>query len=256
MIKKIGLIGVGHLGQYLVKGFAKADKDLQFFLADPYPQKARDLFSKSGAFVTTRNQEVVDKAQIIIVATRPDDVEKALADIKFLPEQIVVSVAAGVELKRLEPLVSPAKAIRALPISCVAINKSPVLIYPDNKSVQDLFSLLGFVHLMPDEDTFSPGTALVGAFYAWMFLLMKEAASWTTNEGIEPKMARQLVIQTIEGACGMALNQENMSLEDIWETLATPGGISEYGARVLSEKGCISAWSKALDAVTHKMQGK
>lgn len=64
------------------------------------------------------------------MATRPEHVAEALFDITFKAEQIVMSVAAGVSLKTLEPLVFPAKAVRALPISCVAIGKSPVLIFP------------------------------------------------------------------------------------------------------------------------------
>ena len=170
---------------------------------------------------------------------------------------IFLIVQVAVKKTRLEditPLVSPATAVRVLPISCAAIGKSPVLVFPENSLVEKVFSCLGQVHILPDETVFSPGTALVGAFYAWLFPFMDAMVSWTKNQGSDPETARQLVIETIEGACGMARHQKDASLADIWETLATPGGISELGARVLEDEDAFAAWSKALDAVTKKMR--
>ena len=96
---------------------------------------------------------------------------------------------------------------------------------------------------------------MVGAFYAWLFLLMDEATSWTAENGIDPVTARKLVIETVEGACAMAAEQEDISLADIWKTLATPGGISEQGARILSKGGGIKNWSEALEAINSRMKG-
>jgi len=255
MKKRIGLIGAGHLGQWLVAGLAEADPELQFFLANRSEDQAGAFASRYGCFFTLENQEAVDRSEIIILATRPDQVAEALNGVTFMPEQIVVSVAAGVALETLKPLVHPAKAARALPISCVAVNKSPVIVYPEDLRVEELFSLVGQVHPLPDESTFSPGTALVGAFYAWMFLLMDEAAKWTAHNGIHADKARKLVIETIQGACAMAEAQPDTSFGDIWKTLATPGGISEQGARILSAGGGIKTWSEALDAIHHRMKG-
>lgn len=255
MKMKIGLIGLGHLGQWLITGFSKADHRLRFFVANRSNDNARKFANEYGCFFTNRNQEAVDRSEIIILATRPDQINKALDCVEFTEEQIVVSVAAGVELKTLRPLVFPAKAVRVLPVSCVSVNKSPVIVYPKDRHVEDLFSLVGQVHRLVNEASFSPGTALVGAFYAWMFLLMDEAANWTTRQGIDPDTARKLVIETIEGACAMAADQSATGFNDIWKNLATPGGISEHGARIIAEGGGIKIWSEALEAINLRMLG-
>lgn len=109
--------------------------------------------------------------------------------------------------------------------------------------------------MLPDENKFSPGTAVVGAFYALLFLLMEEAVTWTADKVIDPDTVRQLVIQTVEGACAMATEQNTISMMDIWKTLATPGGISEHGTRILSKAGGIKLWSEALEAITIRMRG-
>lgn len=254
MIKKIGFIGAGHIAGYMLQGFMNVENNFQFTLADPDPEKLAALSRKYGCATTTQNQDVLDQSDLIILAIRPVDLTSALEELDFRQDQLVASVVAGAALETLNPLVAPAKAVRVLPISCVAINKSPVLVFPENKQVQELFSLLGQVHVLPGESTFTPGTSLVGAFYAWVIALMEETASWTENQGIDPKMSRDLVIETIEGACGMARHQEEMSLKEIWNTLATPGGISEHGAKILNERESLTAWSDALEAVTQKMR--
>jgi pyrroline-5-carboxylate reductase len=258
MIKKIGFIGVGHIAHYMLTGFARTKNSFEFILADPDPDNlsrvSKQFAPQFKCAVTRDNQRAVDKSELIILAVRPDHMEAALAGLTFRPDQLVASVVAGASLKHLESFVSPAKVIRVLPISCVAINKSPILVFPKNQPIQTLFSLLGQVHVLPDEKTFTPGTALVGAFYAWIFALMDETAGWTADQGIDPTVARQLVIQTIEGACAMASHQKEKSLTQIWDTLATPGGISEYGAKILKERGCLKAWPDTLEAVTQKME--
>lgn len=255
MNSKIGIIGTGHLGKYLVTGLKKSRADLELFLADPNRDNVQKFADKTGCYFTTDNQRAADRSEIIILATRPENVEPAVKEVHFRPDQVVVSVAAGVSLSTLAPLVSPAMAVRALPISSVSINKSPILIFPEERRVRGIFSLLGQVHLMPDEESFSPGTALVGAFYAWLFLLMDEAASWTAGQGIDHNLSKKLVIETIEGACAVARDQDDMSLAEIWQTLATPGGISEQGAKIISSQGGLASWSGALEAVNKRLKG-
>lgn len=256
MMRKIGFIGAGHIAQYLVSGLVKADTKLELFLADPAEERTRNFASKFGCYYSSSNQDVVDRSELIILATRPEHVLPALIGLKFRKGQVLVSIAAGVTLETIASMVSPARAVRALPISCVSINKSPVLIFPENQAVREFFNMVGQVHVMPDEESMTPGTAVVGAFYAWMFPLMEEVSSWTSNQGIDPVQARTLVIETIEGACAVARDQDDMSLSDIWKTLATPGGISEQGAKVISENGAMESWSKALSAINDRMKGK
>jgi len=154
----------------MLTGFSQTKNYFEFILADPDPDRvaqiSKEFAPKFQCTVTQDNQTAVDRSELIILAVRPDHMNAALAGLKFKPGQLVASVVAGASLSLLGGLVSPAKPIRVLPISCVAINKSPILVFPGNLPVQTLVSLLGQVHVLPDEKTFTPGTALVGAFYA------------------------------------------------------------------------------------------
>ena len=250
----VGVIGVGHLAQYLIQGFRNKSSKLILKLYNRTYEKAVALKgSDANIHIVESNQEAISNADIVIIATRPKDVEIALKSTSFKKHQVVVCVAAGVTLAELIPLVKPAKAIRVLPISSVAINKSPILQYPENKLVQDLFTMVGNVHVLPNEEMLTPTTAIVGAFYAWMFPLMNNIIQWGKENNIKEDLTRDLVIETIESATGMTKHQDNLDLNEIWETLATPGGISELGMKSIQKSDGLNLWSNALDEVVKKM---
>ncbi len=251
---EIGFIGAGHLAGYLIEGLNRSKFRGDIIASAPDQGRVGRFGDRYGCRTTTDNQEVVDSAGIIVLCVRPEQSAPALHGLRFKPSHTLVSVVAGLGLDPLKEMVLPAKAVRMLPVSCAAVGKSPVLIFPEDKMVRHIFSCLGTIHVLPDESLFAPGTALVGAFYAWLFPFMGAMALWAEDQGVDPETARSLVIETVQGACAMAAHQKDVPFADIWATLATPGGISELGAGVLKDENSFSGWVKALDAVTQKMR--
>lgn len=255
MTQVVSIIGVGHFASYLVEGFDRAGGTIALRLFSRTRARAEQVAARHPrAEVFDSPQATIDGASVVIVATRPMDVETALSGLKFSQDQIVVSVAAGVSLERLQRLTGAATAVRALPVACAAINKSPVLMIPENPAAQAVLEQLGRVYVLRSEDQFTVGTALVGAFYAMMFPLMDHLAAWTTAQGLDDQMARALVIETVNGASAMAAHDRHTSFQEIWASLAVPGGISERGLEELEKAGGLAAWSDALNAVVGKLK--
>jgi len=67
MKNRIGLIGLGHLGQFLVTGWAKADPTLLFFLANRSKGRAQAFAVQNRSFFSIHNQEIVDRSDIVIL---------------------------------------------------------------------------------------------------------------------------------------------------------------------------------------------
>jgi pyrroline-5-carboxylate reductase len=250
---RVGIIGVGHLASYLVEGLRRASQDVEIILSPRNTERSASLAARFGAVVATDNQAVADAADLIILATRPGDMVAASKTVAFQPEQTVVSVAATLPLEALKPAVTPATAVRAMPISCAAINQSPTLLYPANSQAQALFALLGQVHVLPSESCFAPASA-IAAFYGWMYALLDDTVAWTTQAGVPPQTARRLVLETVQGAAGMALARPHQDLATMLDTLATPGGITEYGLDVLHQRQGLAAWTEALDAAFDRLR--
>jgi pyrroline-5-carboxylate reductase len=253
MIERVGIIGVGHLAGYLIEGLRRASQDIEIILSPRNAERAARLAARFGVAVATDNQAVADAADLILLTTRPGDAVAAVEGIAFRSVQTVVSVAASLPLTNLKPAVAPATVVRAMPISCAAINQSPTLLYPDHPQARALFSLLGQVHVLPDESRFIPAS-VIAAFYGWVYALLAETVAWTIQAGVPPQTARSLVLETVRGAADMALAHPDQDLAAILDTLATPGGITEHGLHVLHQRQGLAAWTEALEAVFNRLR--
>jgi len=249
---RVGIIGVGHLAGYLVEGLRRASPDVKIVLSPRNVERSAKLAARFGASVAADNQAVADAADVILLTTRPGDALGACREVSFRPDQTLISAAAGLPLESLKPAVVPAAAVRAMPISCAAINESPTLIYPDNPDAHALFDLLGQVHVLPDESRFTPASA-IAAFYGWVYALLDDTVAWTEHAGVPPETARSLVLETVRGAADMALAQPAQELSAMLDALATPGGITEHGLRTLHQRQGLAAWTVALDAVLDRI---
>jgi pyrroline-5-carboxylate reductase len=253
MIERVGIIGVGHLAGYLVEGLKRASPHVEIILSPRNVERSASLAARFGAMVASDNQAVADAADVIILSTRPGDAIAACGSMTFRPGQTVISVAAGLSLGALQPATAPATVVRAMPISCVAINCSPTLLHPDHPQARALFGLLGQVHVLPDETHFTPASAL-SAFYGWVYALLDEVVVWAVRAGVSPRTARNLVLETVRGAVDMALVQPDQDLDTMLETLATPGGITKRGLKILRGRQGLGVWTEALNAVLNWLQ--
>jgi pyrroline-5-carboxylate reductase len=251
---RVGLIGVGHLASYLVEGLRRASPDIEIILSPRNVERSAKLAARFRVTVAAHNQAVADAADLILLTTRPGDAVAACAGAAFRSGQTVVSVAAGLPLETLQPAVAPATVVRAMPISCAAINESPTLLYPDDPQAHALFALLGQVHVLPDETRFRPAS-VIAAFYGWVYALLDETVAWTAQAGVPPRTARSLVLETVRGAADVALAQPDQDLAAMLDALATPGGITEHGLNVLHQRGGLAAWIEALEAVLARIGG-
>jgi pyrroline-5-carboxylate reductase len=248
LIEKVGIIGVGHAASFLVEGLRNASQDLEIILSPRNVLRSAKLAAQFGASVVNNNQAVVDASDLVVLSTRPNETLKVVNEINFRPNQIVISIAAGIKLKALVPAISPAIVVRAMPLSCAAINQSPTLLYPDHSIARELFSFVGHVHLLPDESLFTRATVLA-AFYPWVFSLLDQTISWTAKTGISKSLARNIVLETVSGVVNVALTKQDEELTSILSTLTTPGGITELGLNVLEQQQGLSAWIEALETV-------
>ncbi|MFX0210095.1 MAG: pyrroline-5-carboxylate reductase dimerization domain-containing protein, partial [Candidatus Hodarchaeota archaeon] len=179
---------------------------------------------------------------LIMITTRPEDTIAVAESLDFRSDQTIISVAVGLSLDRLLGPISPASVVRAIPISCAAINQSPTLLYPDNPHARTLLDLLGQVHILQNEAQFITASA-IGAFYGWIFALFDEVISWTTQTGVPYQIARNLILETVQGAVNMALKEPKTDLGVILDTLATPGGITKQGLNILHQGQGLTTWS-------------
>jgi len=249
VIERVGIIGVGHLASCMVEGLRRASPDLEIFLSKHLSDKTELLASEFGATAVTDNQTVADEADLILVSTRPGDIFAACQAVSFRPGQTVVSTAIGVSVE----VLAPAAIVRAMPITCSAINLSPTLIYPEHHKARALFEFVGSVHALTDEAQFTPAS-VIAAYYGWVYALLDETIAWAAKAGVPDQTARELVLETTRGAAEMGLAYPERDLSALLDSLATPGGVTRDGLKILQESRSFEAWVEALNAVLKRLK--
>ncbi len=249
----LGIIGVGHLAEFLVRGLRHGGAELDVILSPRNEQRSRTLASAFAATRASDNAEVVRRSELVILATRPAQVLRAAAGLPWRRGQTVVSVAAGLALEPLAAAVRPAEVTLAMPISCAAIGESPTLLYPGAAAAKALFAGLGSVHVLSDATSFR-AASVIGAYYGWVHAIMRDTADWMSRQGVPDTMARELAARSLRGAADMVLAHPDSDLNDMLTSLATPGGITQSGLKVLENGDVLGHWARAGEAAQARMR--
>src|SRR6185503_18608555 len=102
----IGFIGAGQMARALAQGFVSAGlvPGRQIVHCDPVEAATHDFAQNvSGAVAAANNAEVVQRANVVFLAVKPQNMPAVFAEIggKVGAEKLIVSIAAGVTLARL-----------------------------------------------------------------------------------------------------------------------------------------------------------
>lgn len=244
----LGVLGVGHLATAMLAGLVRAGVPPTDVLLAPRGQAAA-LSARHGFAVAVDNDDLVRRADVVLLAVRPAAVAGAIAGLPWRADQIVISACAGVPLAAMT--VAPAQAMRIMPMTAAEIGASPTICFPDLPQVRSLLMALGPLIPLRNEAEFEVATVSAAA-YGWAQELIRRTADWSVAQGLAPDTARQLVSGTFVAAGAlMAAKPEPMG--QLLQELVTPGGITERGLQVLEDHGMGAGWEAACAAVLHKL---
>ena len=252
---KLGVIGVGHMTGAMVDGWCRGGKEAtpSIALSPRNAAKAASLSEKYGLDVMAGNAEVVESSDVVVLGVRPWQVEEAFSGLPWREGQLAVSVIAGIKQQDLARLVTPAKVVRAMPVTACAFGESANALYPPDPQAEALLEPLGAVTLMTDEEAFDK-LAVHGCTYGWLLSLMEEISQWSIEAGVPAEAAQRHVAQTFRAAGTTAL-LDGAPIKDLVDELASPGSYTGMGLEVLREKGAYAPWRSALDRIKSEYEG-
>src|SRR5256714_214011 len=104
--QKVAFLGGGKMGEALLSGLIRAGaRRPQDLLASCRPEgRARELADRYGIATTLSNPDAVAWADTLVLTVKPQDMERLCEQIasEVRPEQLVVSVAAGIRTSFIE----------------------------------------------------------------------------------------------------------------------------------------------------------
>ncbi|MGE5576144.1 MAG: pyrroline-5-carboxylate reductase [Syntrophothermus sp.] len=263
--KRLAVIGAGMMGDVLVKAILQAQlmEPEQVVAADLDEAKLKRLQADTGVGVTTDNLAAVAKADLIILAVKPQVMRKVLGQIgsRVRPEQLVISIAAGITTGVIEAALPPGTAvIRAMPNSASLVRAGMTVLAMGKAATaagealaSEIFRSIGPVILMPEE-MLDAATGLSGSGPAYVYLFIEALADAGVRVGFTRETALQLAARTVYGAAKMVLEtgEHPAVLKDM---VTSPAGTAIAGLHELERKGLrgivmdavVAAWQRSRE---------
>jgi len=252
-MNSIGFIGVGALAEYTIKGLRRGGYQGHIYLTPRNRETANLLAEKFNCEVQGSNQAVVDLSDNLVISTRPEHCQEALAELQFRPDQLLISVVAGIDIAALRAVIGPEiEIVRAMPVSCAEAGASPTIIYPQCAAASELFSMCGQAITVPDEPAFELGTVLA-CVYTWYFELFEQLIRATAGKQLPTELARELVLGMAKGAASLALQDKSRTPGEIATNIATEGSYSRLGLDLLNDQAAFKPWHDACQLLIDKL---
>lgn len=243
--KKLGVIGVGKLGEALISGLLKqgalSTADISGSVA--HEASIERVNKKVGINVSLDNRRVAKESDLLILAVKPQNMHSVLTEIEDVlrPDQLVISVAASVTTSYVEKrLTKEIPVIRAMP-NTPAINNAGMTGLCGGKHAKQehlqmadtIFKCVGEA-VFVDESLMDGVTALSASGPAYLYVIIESLAEAGVKLGIPRDTSTFLAAQTMYGAAKMVLESKAHPalLKDM---VTTPAGCTIDGLMELEE---------------------
>lgn len=260
---KLGVIGGGVMAEAIVsrliaQGNISAEGVL---VSEPLPQRGDYLRETYGVKVTTSNQEVAKTNDLLLLAVKPQIVDRVAEDLRdaVRRDQLIVSILAGVSLKRLQRAFPPVSLIRAMPNTPATVGAGVTAIAPTEQvtssqleQAKSIFAAVGEVVEVP-ESLMDAVTGLSGSGPAYVAIMVEALADGGVAAGLPRAIASQLALDTVLGTARL-IKDSKLHPAELKDRVTSPGGTTIAGIAALEKSGFRAALIEAVKAATKRSQ--
>ena len=260
--KKIAVLGVGKIGGTLVSSLLKNKvvPAANLLGSTRHSANHEKIASQFGIKLFSNNAEMVKLANLVILAVKPQNMKQALTEIKdsITPNHLIITLAAATSTRFVENILSDGiPVIRAMPNTPCLVNEGMTVLCPGRfaapehlKMAKQIFSSVGRVEVLDNEDLMDAVTALSGSGPGYIYIMIESLAEGGVKAGLPRDLATILAAQSMLGASKMVLEtgEHPAKLKD---SVTTPAGVTMDGIMELEDGGIrvtlIKAISKAAE---------
>lgn len=239
----LGFIGAGNMATAILDGVVKncIFMPSDIIISNPHEDKLKHAMNL-GVSVTTNNRDVVNAADIIVLAVKPQmfhDVMSGICDISA--NKCFVSIAAGISSRWISEQLPGNHVIRVMPntplqvgVGATSIAVSPGV--PDDlfQIVCNVFSAAGEIAVV-SEDLIDAMIPVNGSSPAFFFRMADVMVRWAQEQGIDSDVALKMAACTMKGAAEMLL-RAGKSAEELTRQVCSPGGTTLAALSIFDEQ--------------------
>lgn len=262
---KVLVIGAGNMGLTYAEGMSKSKllKKKNIMVLDKSEEKLEALHKIAHFDAFDALEDCVPEADIIFIAVKPYHAEDVFKAIKGLvkPQQIIISIMAGVSIPRIQEITGLKKIVRAMPNLPAQIGKGLTSYVASNDvsriellTVESLLDTTGRSIKVSNEGLIDASTGISGSGPAYVFYFMQSMMEAALQMGFSKNDSTVLVSQTFTGAVEL-FNQSNLSPNSWMERVASKGGttraaldsMDDNNLNELIKEAAFAAFNRAVE---------
>ncbi len=260
-LPNLAFLGAGQLAEALVRGLLHAELVApgDIMMTDVRPLRLEAMASL-GVRTSGDNAVALEFAELLFLSVKPQDMPTLLGSIApFMgPQHVVVSVAAGVPIARIQAgLPGAIPVVRVMPntpclVSCgmAAVALGPHATAREEQLVLRIFSAVGRAVSLP-EHQLDAVTALSGSGPGFFSVILEAFADAGVAVGLPRDVAVELTLQTALGTARM-LQETGRHTGQLKDMVSSPGGTTIAGLHQLERGGVRGAIFETIIAATER----
>ena len=247
MEKKIAIIGCGSMGKMLLEKIinSKIIPEDNLFVANRTLEKVQVLKEKyNNIHICRTNKEAAENSDIIFICVRPSDIKTVLLEIIDVLDNSkhIISLNGSVLFEQIETVCKNNKISKVIPSVTAEVNESQTLVCHNSKVTEEdkivlnkILETFGKVIELP-ENEMGMGAELVSCMPGFIAAIFNEIAVVAQEHTkIPEEQIINMLLNTMMGTSKLML-ENKLSFEEVIIRVATKGGITEEGIKVIHDK--------------------
>ena len=258
---RIAFIGAGNMAASLIGGLRAKGLDAgQIRASDPGAETRAKVNAEQGIDVFADNAEAIKDADVVVLAVKPQAMKAVCEAIRpsLKPNQLVVSIAAGITCASLNNWLGAQPIVRCMPNTPALLRQGVSGLFAtaevtaeQRQQAEELLSAVGIALWLNEEQQLDAVTAVSGSGPAYFFLLIEAMTAAGVKLGLPADIAAQLTVQTALGAAHMAVASD-VDAAELRRRVTSPSGTTEAAIKSFQAGGFEALVEKALGAAAHR----
>jgi pyrroline-5-carboxylate reductase len=234
---RIGFIGTGNMAQAIMKGILGSAMKNRVSISgfDTYTETAQKAKKAYKIRIMPDNASLIKNSDVVVMAVKPQNMEEVLSVSGgfFTGEQVIISIMAGVSIKKIQGFVPCVSVVRVMPNMPALVGEGACgfsaskQVKPSTlKLAKEILGTFCKVTYMLPESQIDSVTALSGSGPAYFFYYAEAMMRAAGEMGFDKEKAKMLIAQTMIGSGRLIMESED-SPEQLRIKVTSRGGTTQ-----------------------------
>jgi pyrroline-5-carboxylate reductase len=248
---RIAFIGGGFMGEAIIQGLLsrRVSQPHELTVCDIVEVRREQLRVRHGVRATAGALDALDGACIVVLAVKPQEFTALAPELagQLAPEQVVVSIMAGVRIEAMQKALGHLRLVRAMPNTPGSIGQgftgwtaTEAVDASQREAVAQVLGALGATAYLAEEKYLDMVTAVSGSGPGYVLLFIEAMIDAAVHIGLRRDLATEMVLATVGGTVQWA-QVSGQHPAQLRNAVTSPAGTTAAGLLELERAGLRTA---------------